>query len=88
MSYATGNNGIKVCTVNLLHQPSHKWFLIRRKWCRRISFYKDTKNCNFITMAKAKKKSAKESSNIFHNIMAAAVRGNPKPQKKAAKKKA
>ncbi len=29
-------------------------------------------------MAKAKK-SAKESSNIFHNIMAASVKGNPKP---------
>jgi hypothetical protein len=30
-------------------------------------------------MAKAIKKSAKESSNIFHNIMAASVKGNPKP---------
>lgn len=39
-------------------------------------------------MAKAvKKKSAKEASNIFHNIMAASVAGNPKPTK-AAKKKA
>ncbi len=38
-------------------------------------------------MAKVKKKSAKEASNIFHNIMAAAVKGNPKPKKKAAKKK-
>jgi len=38
-------------------------------------------------MAKAvKKKSAKEASNIFHNIMAASVKGNPKPKKKAAKK--
>jgi hypothetical protein len=41
-------------------------------------------------MAKAaKKKSAKEASNIFHNIMQASVKGNPKPapKKKAAKKK-
>lgn len=39
-------------------------------------------------MAKAvKKKSAKESSNIFHNIMAASVKDNPKPKKKVAKKK-
>jgi hypothetical protein len=30
-------------------------------------------------MAKAKKKSAKEASNIFHNIMQASVKGNPKP---------
>ena len=38
-------------------------------------------------MAKAKKKSAKEASNIFHNIMKASVNGNPTPKKKAAKKK-
>ena len=40
-------------------------------------------------MAKPKKKSAKEASNIFHNIMQASVKGNPKPalKKKAAKKK-
>jgi len=39
-------------------------------------------------MAKAKK-SAKESSNTFHNIMKASVSGNPKPapKKKAAKNK-
>jgi hypothetical protein len=37
-------------------------------------------------MAKAaKKKSAKEASNIFHNIMAASVKDNPKPKKKTAK---
>lgn len=30
-------------------------------------------------MAKAKKKPAKEASNLFHNIMAASVKGNPKP---------
>lgn len=34
-------------------------------------------------MAKSvKKKSAKEASNLFHNIMAASVKGNPKPQNK------
>ena len=38
-------------------------------------------------MAKAiKKKPAKEASNTFHNIMAASVKGNPKPKKKVAKK--
>lgn len=34
-------------------------------------------------MAKAKKKSAKEASETFHNIMAASVKGNPKPKKEA-----
>lgn len=39
-------------------------------------------------MAKqVKKKSAKESSNIFHSIMAASVKGNPKPKKKQEKTK-
>jgi hypothetical protein len=41
-------------------------------------------------MAKGeKKKSAKESSNIFHNIMKASVKDNPKPatKKTATKKK-
>jgi hypothetical protein len=38
-------------------------------------------------MAKAvKKKDAKEASNIFHSIMAASVKGNPKPKKKTGKK--
>ena len=38
-------------------------------------------------MAKAvKKKDAKTGSNIFHNIIAASVKGNPKPVKKKAKK--
>ncbi len=38
-------------------------------------------------MAKAvKKKSAKEASNTFHNIIGASVKGNPKPIKKTAKK--
>ena len=41
-------------------------------------------------MAKAvKNKSAKEVSELFHNIMKASVSGNPKPiVKKVAKKKA
>jgi len=46
-------------------------------------------------MAKSKKaapkkaaiKNAKEGSDLFHNIMAAAVKGNPAPAKKADKKK-
>lgn len=41
-------------------------------------------------MAKAvKKKTAKEGSELFHNIMKASVSGNPKPvvKKKDAKKK-
>lgn len=41
-------------------------------------------------MAKSiKKKDAKTASNIFHSIMNASVKGNPKPvpKKKAAKKK-
>jgi hypothetical protein len=42
----------------------------------------------FTFMAKAKK-SAKEASDIFHQIIAASVKGNPKPapKKKADKKK-
>lgn len=35
----------------------------------------------------AKKKSAKEASNLFHNIMATSVKDNPKPVKKKEKKK-
>lgn len=38
-------------------------------------------------MAKAKKKSAKEASNIFHSIMKASVKGNPKPKKEKSKNK-
>ena len=39
-------------------------------------------------MAKAvKKKSAKEASNLFHNIMRASVKGNPAPKKKQKKDK-
>lgn len=33
-----------------------------------------------------KKKSAKKASEIFHNIIAASVKGNPKPKKAATKK--
>jgi hypothetical protein len=32
------------------------------------------------------KKSDKKASELFHNIMAASVKGNPKPKKKAEKK--
>jgi hypothetical protein len=40
-------------------------------------------------MAKAGKKSSKEASQTFHNIMGASVKGNPKPvpKKKTDKKK-
>ena len=38
-------------------------------------------------MAKETKKPAKEASTTFHNIMAASVKGNPKPKKKEDKKK-
>ena len=31
-----GKNGKNISVVNLVHQPSHKWFLIRRKWCAGI----------------------------------------------------
>lgn len=33
------------------------------------------------------KKTPKEASNLFHNIINASVKGNPKPVKKIAKKK-
>jgi hypothetical protein len=36
-------------------------------------------------MAKIKKKSAKKSSQIFHDIMKASVSGNPKPKTKKKK---
>jgi len=32
-------------------------------------------------MAKDKRKSAKKASELFHSIMKASVRGNPKPNK-------
>jgi hypothetical protein len=44
-------------------------------------------------MAKGKKtkvdgdKSPREGSDLFHNIMKASMSGNPKPKKKAAKKR-
>ena len=39
-------------------------------------------------MAKGvKNKSAKEASNVFHNIMAASVKGNPVPKPKKIDKK-
>lgn len=39
-------------------------------------------------MAKAIKKSDKQASSLFHNIMQASVKGNPVPKKKDAKKRA
>ena len=33
-------------------------------------------------MVKAVKRNAKEASNLFHNIMGASVKGNPKPKEK------
>lgn len=38
-------------------------------------------------VAPNKQKTNKEASSLFHNIMAASVKGNPKPKKKAATKK-
>lgn len=38
-------------------------------------------------MAKVKKESAKEASEMFHGIIKAAVKGNPKPKAKKDKKK-
>ena len=39
-------------------------------------------------MAKeVKKKTPKEASSVFHSIMGASVKGNPKPAKKKASKK-
>lgn len=37
-------------------------------------------------MRKKEKKTAQEASNVFHNIMAASVQGNPKPKEKKVKK--
>ena len=34
-----------------------------------------------------KKKTATEASNVFHNIIAASVKGNPKPTKKKSSTK-
>ena len=39
-------------------------------------------------MAKAKKKTAKKASDMFHSIMKASVKDNSKPKKTAKKKKA
>ena len=36
-------------------------------------------------MAKEEKKRPKEASSVFHNIMAASVKGNPKPKKNGMK---
>jgi hypothetical protein len=37
-------------------------------------------------MAKAKKKSAKDASSVFHKIMQASVKDNPKPKQSKKKK--
>jgi hypothetical protein len=50
----------------------------------RFPFFKNT---NFELWQKLKRKSASEASNIFHNIMQASVKGNPKPTKKKTDKK-
>lgn len=34
------------------------------------------------SVKKSDKKPAKEASNTFHNIMAASIKGNPKPKEK------
>jgi hypothetical protein len=52
-----------------------------------ISFCKGMKYCKFVSMAKAIKKPAKEASSLFHIIMAASVKGNPKPVEKPKKGK-
>jgi hypothetical protein len=52
-------------------------------------FRKDIKMCNFEIMAKSNKKTPKEASTIFQNIIKASVSNNPKPvKKKTVKKKA
>jgi hypothetical protein len=40
----------------------------------------------FVYYGKREKKSDKKASELFHNIIAAFVKGNPKPKKKDAKK--
>jgi hypothetical protein len=42
--------------------------------------------CN-LTLEKLEKKPAKETSNIFHGVMAASVKDNPKSIKKKSAKK-
>lgn len=50
---------------------------ICRRWC--------FQSPKFVIMAKPTKKTPKEASNLFHNIMAASVKGNPKPVVKPIK---
>ena len=38
-------------------------------------------------MAKEEKKTPQEASNVFHNIMAASVKDNPKPKEKVKETK-
>lgn len=48
---------------------------------------KSVKSYIYAMAKQIKKKAPKEASNIFHNIMAASVKGNPRPLKQAPKKK-
>ena len=57
-----------VAWISCKHEVSQRSFLVSAN----IQQY-------LYIMAKAKKKSAKEASNVFHNIMQASVKGNPKP---------
>jgi len=50
---------------------------------RNFLFFKGTKICKFTPIAKA----PKEASNLFHNIMAVSVKGNPKLKEQQKKDK-
>jgi hypothetical protein len=66
-------------------EPCKVAALIRWLFTGVSSFVKLQKEINFDNMAKSvKKKSVKAASSAFHSIMAASVKGNPKP---AIKKK-
>jgi hypothetical protein len=77
-----GNNSINVCAVN----PVSVSLLIRGF---RAGVSSCVKLLNLL-MAKSKKeadkKTPKEASNLFHNIMKASVKNNPKPTKATKKK--
>lgn len=75
----TGNNSINICAVNPARfSPLIRDFIVGISFCSKLLN---------LSMAKSNKKSNKEASNIFHKIMKASVKGNPKPVKKDAKKK-
>jgi hypothetical protein len=69
-----GNNSIKVCIVNLVPLALSLGDMLPG-----FPFSKVRKFVTLPLMAKATKKTPKEASNLFHNIMAASVKGNPKP---------